>query len=70
MSLNSPNGTNVSTVRWEVLDSATGNPVAANFTLLITDLDAAGNQNNGFRGERITISEDAIDGYVLNVRPI
>jgi len=53
-------------VRWEIFDSATGDPVAADFTLLITDLDAAGNQNNGFRGERISISEDSIDGYVLD----
>jgi len=66
MNSNSPNGTNISTVRWELIDSATGAPVVADFTLLITDLDAAGNQNNGFRGERISISEDAIDAFVLN----
>ncbi|MEO0942019.1 MAG: DUF4347 domain-containing protein, partial [Cyanobacteria bacterium J06642_12] len=57
-------------VRWEAFEAGTvvaGNPIpiAADFTILITDLDANGNQNNGFRGERISISEDAIDGFVI-----
>ncbi len=65
MNSSSPNGTNISTVRWEVIDSTTGAPVAANFTLLVTDLDQTGNQSMGFRGERISISEDAIDGFVI-----
>lgn len=66
MAINSPDGRNISTIRWEIIDSETGDPVAADFTFLITDLDAAGRQNDGFRGEKISVSEDAIDAYVLN----
>ncbi len=61
----SSGNSNISTVRWEIIESISGVPVAANFTLLITDLDNTATGNDEFEGERISISEGAIDGYVL-----
>ena len=52
-------------VRWDIIDE-NGNPVAANFTVLITDLDRTSSANNSFRGEAISIAEDSVDGFVLN----
>ena len=52
-------------VRWDIMD-VNGNPVAANFTVLITDLDRVSRSAAAFRGEAISIAESSVDGYVLN----
>ncbi len=57
---------NTATIRYELVESVSGNPIALDFTVLIGDLDAAtGVGADPTRQERITVNANSIDAFIL-----